>query len=140
MKCLGLDYGKARVGLALGDSETKVAVGKGVLEGLSQNKLIAKIKAIVSLEQIDRVIIGLPLNLQGEATQMTEEVQRFIEKLRNHIAVPVQTFDERLTSAMADRLLQQDPNNHGKQDQVAAQIILQNYLDSVVLWQPRPAY
>jgi putative Holliday junction resolvase len=133
MKCLGLDYGKARVGLALGDSETKVAVGKGVLEGLSQNKLIAKIKAIVSLEQIDRVIIGLPLNLQGEATQMTEEVQRFIEKLRNHIAVPVQTFDERLTSAMADRLLQQDPNNHGKQDQVAAQIILQNYLDSVVL-------
>ncbi len=133
MKCLGLDYGKARVGLALGDSETKVAVGKGVLEGLSQNKLIAKIKAIVSLEQIDRVIIGLPLNLQGEPTQMTGEVQRFIEKLRNHVTVPVQTFDERLTSAMADRLLRQDPNNHGKQDQVAAQIILQNYLDSVVL-------
>ena len=49
MKCLALDYGKTRVGLALGDTQSKVAVGKGVLEGLSQNKLIAKIKAIVSL-------------------------------------------------------------------------------------------
>lgn len=134
MKFLGLDYGKARVGLALGDSSAKVAVGKGVLEGLSQNKLIAKIKAVVSLEQIDRVIVGLPLNLQGEPTQMTIEVQRFVEKLRNHMTVPVQTFDERLTSAMADRLMQTDPHSHGKQDQVAAQIILQNYLDSAVVW------
>lgn len=133
MKCLALDYGKARVGLALGDTTTKVAVGKGVLEGLSQNKLIAKIKAIVSLEQIDRVIIGLPINLQGEPTLMTTEVQRFVEKLRNHITIPVQTFDERLTSAMADRLMQTDPHSHGKQDQVAAQIILQNYLDSAVV-------
>ncbi len=133
MKCLALDYGKTRVGLALGDTATKVAVGKGVIEGLSQNKLIAKIKAIVSLEHIDRVVIGLPLNLQGEATLMTTEVQRFVEKLRNHITIPVQMFDERLTSAMADRLLQTVPNKHRKQDQVAAQIILQNYLDSVVV-------
>ena len=133
MKCLALDYGKTRVGLALGDTATKVAVGKGVIEGLSQNKLIAKIKAIVSLELIDRVVIGLPLNLQGEATLMTTEVQRFVEKLRNHITIPVQMFDERLTSAMADRLLQTVPNKHRKQDQVAAQIILQNYLDSVVV-------
>ena len=78
-------------------------------------------------------MIGLPLNLQGEATLMTTEVQRFVEKLRNHITIPVQMFDERLTSAMADRLLQTVPNKHRKQDQVAAQIILQNYLDSVVV-------
>ncbi|EKD79232.1 MAG: hypothetical protein ACD_41C00126G0001 [uncultured bacterium] len=133
MKCLALDYGKTRVGLALGDTGTKVAVGKGVLEGLSQNKLITKIKAIVNLEHIDRVIIGLPLNLQGEPTLMTNEVQRFVEKLRNHITIPVQTFDERLTSVMADRLLQEDPSRSHLQDQVAAQIILQNYLDSVVV-------
>lgn len=133
MKCLGLDYGKARVGLALGDTASKVAVGKGVLEGLSQNKLIAKIKAVVNLEQIDRVVIGLPLNMQGEPTQMTADVQLFVEKLRNHITVPIQTFDERLTSVMADRLLLDHPTGSGKQDQVAAQIILQNYLDSVVV-------
>ena len=87
MKYLSLDYGKARVGLALGDSETKIALGKGVLEGLSQNKLISKIKAIVNLEQIDRVIIGLPLNMDGESTEMTQEVQLFVEKMRNHEVV-----------------------------------------------------
>lgn len=131
MKFLSLDYGKARVGLSLGDDETKIALAKGVLEGLSQNKLITKIKAIVNLEGIDRIIIGLPLNMQGESTQMTEEVERFVEKLRNHIEIPIQTVDERLTSKMADKLLVDVPKGQRKQDQVAAQIILQNYLDQL---------
>lgn len=133
MKYLGLDYGKTRVGLALGDDVTKLAVGKGILEGLSQNKLITKIKAIVNLEQIDRIVIGLPLNLAGESTLMTEEVQRFVEKLRNHVSVPVQTFDERLTSQMAKTLLTDLPPDKRKIDQVAAQIILQNYFDQLVI-------
>lgn len=133
MKILALDYGKARVGLALGDSETRVALGKGVLHGLTQNKLIDKIKAIVNLEHIDRVLIGLPTNVSNEPTEMTTEVQRFVEKLRNHISVPVQTVDERFTSQMADRLLIDVPPHQRKQDQVAAQIILQNYLDQLVV-------
>lgn len=132
MKFLGLDYGKTRVGLALGDDTTKLAVGKGILEGLSQNRLITKIKAIVSLEHIDRIVVGVPLNLAGEATLMTVEVQRFVEKLRNHVTVPVQTFDERLTSHMAEGLLMELPADKRKIDQVAAQIILQNYLDQLV--------
>ena len=128
MKYLGLDYGQARVGLALGDDESKVAVGKGVLEGLTQNKLIAKIKAIVNLEKIDRVVVGLPLNMEGKETEMTKEVKLFVEKLRGHLNIPVQTFDERLTSQMADTLLRK-VKGEKKQDQVAAQIILQNYLE-----------
>lgn len=131
MKYLGLDYGKARVGLALGDSETKLALGKGVLEGLSQNALITKIKAIVTFENIDRIIIGLPLNMDGLPTEMTNEVQLFVDKLRNHLSIPVQTVDERLTSKMADTLLRDIPKAKRKQDQVAAQIILQNYLDQL---------
>lgn len=131
MKYLGLDYGKARVGLALGDDETKVAVSKGVLEGLTQNKLVDKIKAIVNLEKIDRVVVGLPLNMKGQDTEMTEEVKLFVEKLRGHLEAPVQTFDERLTSQMADNLLKQDKDKKDKQDQVAAQIILQTYLESL---------
>lgn len=131
MKYLALDYGKARVGLALGDSETKLALGKGILEGLSQNALITKIKAIVTFENIDSIIIGLPLNMDGQPTEMTNEVQLFVEKLRNHVAIPVQTIDERLTSKMADTLLRDVPKAKRKQDQVAAQIILQNYLDQL---------
>ncbi|MBI2415721.1 MAG: Holliday junction resolvase RuvX [Candidatus Kerfeldbacteria bacterium] len=131
LKLLCLDYGQARVGLAIGDTSTNIALGKGVLEGLTQNRLIAKIKAIVNLEHIDRVIIGLPLNMAGAATAMTDEVQRFVEKLRNHLTIPVQTLDERLTSQMADRLIVDLPKDQRKQDQVAAQIILQNYLDQL---------
>ncbi|MDP3970423.1 MAG: Holliday junction resolvase RuvX [bacterium] len=131
MKFLSLDYGKARVGLALGDSETKIALAKGILEGLSQNALISKLKAIVNLDTIDRIVIGLPLNMDGERTDMTEEVERFVEKLRNHIEIPVQTIDERLTSKMADKLLENSLKDKHKQDQVAAQIILQNYLDQL---------
>lgn len=131
MKYLALDYGKARVGLALGDSETKLALGKGILEGLSQNALITKIKAIVTFENIDRIIIGLPLNMEGKPTEMTNEVQLFVDKIRNHLEIPVQTVDERLTSKMADTLLQDVPKGKRKQDQVAAQIILQNYLDQL---------
>jgi len=129
MKILALDYGKARVGLALGDEETRVAVGKGILEGLSQPSLINKIKAIVNLEQIDKILVGLPLNLQGEKTEMTEEVLLFVKKLRDNLKIPVQTFDERFTSQMADTLLQQIKPRQRKQDQVAAQIFLQEYLD-----------
>lgn len=131
MKCLSLDYGQARVGLAQGDTETRIAIGKGILEGLSQNQLIKKIKAIIEFEEIERIIVGLPLNMDGESTEMTEEVKRFVEKLRNHIEIPVQTIDERLTSQMADRLIRDLPTQQRKQDQVAAQIILQNYLDQV---------
>lgn len=130
MKYLGLDYGKAKVGLAVGDDETKVAVSKGLLKGLSQNKLIEKIKALVNLEKIDRVIIGLPVNMEGEETEMTKEVQLFVEKLRSNIENPIQTIDERLTSQMADTLLKDDKDK-SKQDTVAAQIILQTYLDKL---------
>ncbi len=133
MKILALDYGKRRVGLALGDTETRIAVGKGILEGLSQNKLITKIKAVVELEKIDRVLLGLPLTMAGQPTAVTEELQRFVEKLRNHVTVPVQTLDERFTSKLADTLLAEIPSSKRKQDQVAAQILLQNYLDKMVV-------
>ncbi|MFH1536895.1 MAG: Holliday junction resolvase RuvX [Patescibacteria group bacterium] len=131
MKYLGLDYGQSKVGLAIGDDETKVAVSKGLLEGLSQNKLVDKIKAIVNLEKIERVVVGLPLNLDGEATEMTEEVKLFVEKLRSNVEIPIQTIDERYTSKMADHLLTGVKDKNKKQDIVAAQIILQNYLDQI---------
>ncbi|MFA6388723.1 MAG: Holliday junction resolvase RuvX [Patescibacteria group bacterium] len=131
MKILGLDYGQAKVGLAIGEAVTRIAVGKGTLEGLSQNSLITKLKALVNLDHIDRIVIGLPTNIQGEATVMTKEVKLFVDKLRNHLTIPVQTVDERFTSQMADRLLQAVPANQRKQDQVAAQLILQTYLDSL---------
>ncbi|MBU0732393.1 Holliday junction resolvase RuvX [Patescibacteria group bacterium] len=131
MKYLGLDYGQSKVGMAVGDDETSVAVSKGTLKGLSQPKLVEKITAIVNLEDIDRIVIGLPLNLDGEETEITKEVKLFVEKLRSRTDTPVQTMDERYTSQMADNLLKEVKDKNQKQDQVAAQIILQNYFDKI---------
>lgn len=129
MKILAIDYGEQRLGLAVSDDDQKVALTKGVLEGLSQTKIIQKIKALVSLDQIGLVVVGLPTGLDGQPTAWTEEVKRFTEKLRSHLNVPVQMVDERLTTSMAKGLLAETGQTKAKKDQVAAQIFLQDYLD-----------
>lgn len=129
MKILAIDYGEQRLGLAVSDDDQKVALTKGVLEGLSQTKIIQKIKALVSLDQIGLLVVGLPTGLDGQPTAWTEEVKRFTEKLRSHLSIPVQMVDERLTTSMAKGLLVGTGQTKAKKDQVAAQIFLQDYLD-----------
>lgn len=129
MKILAIDYGEKRLGLAVSDDDQKVALTKGLLEGLSQTKIIQKIKALVSLDQIGLLVVGLPTGLDGQPTAWTEEVKRFTEKLRSHLSVPVQMVDERYTSSMAKGMLAGTGETKAKKDQVAAQIFLQDYLD-----------
>lgn len=129
MKILAIDYGEQRLGLAVSDDDQKVALTKGVLEGLSQTKIIQKIKALVSLDQVGLLVVGLPTGLDGQPTAWTEEVKRFTEKLRSHLSIPVQMVDERLTTSMAKGMLAGTGQTKAKKDQVAAQIFLQDYLD-----------
>lgn len=129
MKILAIDYGEKRLGLAISDDEQKIAVAKGLLEGLSQNKIIQKIKALVSLDQIGLLVVGLPTGLDGTPTAWTEEVKRFTDKLRSHLSVPVQMVDERYTTSMAKGMLAGTGQVKAKKDMVAAQIFLQDYLD-----------
>lgn len=131
MRILAVDYGQQKVGLAISDEQKKVAVTKGVLIGLTQNKLIEKIKALVNLEKVGKVLVGLPLSMEGKLTEMTAEVKLFVEKLRDHLKVPVQTIDERFTTSAAQELLKDVEHKEKKEDAVAAQILLQNYLDSL---------
>ncbi|PIW36881.1 MAG: Holliday junction resolvase RuvX [Candidatus Kerfeldbacteria bacterium CG15_BIG_FIL_POST_REV_8_21_14_020_45_12] len=127
MKYLGMDYGTKRTGLSISDVSGRVAVLKETIEEDSQDKVIERIKEIVIDDDVEAVVIGLPVNMNGESTAMTEQVERFIEKLRNHLTVPVQTADERLTTEMAKKLLRGVKKE--ERDQVAAQILLQNFLD-----------
>lgn len=129
MKYLGIDYGLKRTGLAVSDEDGRIAVLKKTLYADAQQDVISAIKGIVDSDEIDHVVVGLPKNMDNESTEMTEQVERFVEKLRNHVNVPVQTVDERLTTEMANRLLRGVDKE--KRDQVAAQILLQNYLDSI---------
>lgn len=127
MKILGIDYGTRRVGLAISDDSKTLARELSIL---SPKEFWQGIKELVSQEGIERVVIGLPLNMSGEATHTTRDVQEFSDRLEKQLAqekltVPVEFMDERLSSVMAEHL----PGGRTNVDSLAAQIILQNYLD-----------
>lgn len=129
MKYLGIDYGTKRTGLAISNDSGTVAVVKEVVVGRGQQDVIACIKKIVDDEKVNAVVVGLPLRADSTRSKTTEIIERFIAKLANHLAVPVQTFDERLTSVMADKI--SPHRKHQPRDHVAAQILLQNFLDQL---------
>lgn len=124
MKILSIDYGTVRIGLAISD-ETQTLARE--LTILSPKQFWQDIKMMVEQEGIERVIVGLPLNMSGGDSDKTREVQEFSEQLRQTVTVPVEFMDERLSSLMAHNL----PGGKENVDSLAAQIILQNYLDKM---------
>lgn len=129
MKYIGIDFGTKRTGVAISDEHGRVAVVKETIEADSQQAVIDRLKGIIEEDAVGAVVIGLPVNMNGEATEMTERVERFVAKLRDHVSIPVQTTDERLTTEMAQKLLRGVKSDD--RDKVAAQILLQNFLDEL---------
>ncbi len=128
MNFLGIDPGKKYFGLALGEEKLKMAFPYRVLEFTKIKDLINDLKNILAKEKIDKIIIGRPLNFQGNPTMITKDLDEIIKQLEKEIEIPLVSFDERLTSKMANRLLVGQKKNHA----VAAQIILQDYLDKIL--------
>ncbi len=122
MKILGIDYGTKRIGLAISDESLILA---RELQISSPNEFWDEINNIVQNEEVEKIIIGLPLNMSGEDSQKTVEARGFAEKVATITGVDVELVDERLSSAMAQNISGQKNNL----DSLAAQIILQNYLD-----------
>lgn len=129
MKYLGIDYGTKRTGVAISDGDARVSVVKETIEADGPQAVIDRIKEIVTAEEVDRIVVGVPVNMDGDDSSWTDAVRRFIENLRSHVGVPVQEIDERLTTEMAKTLLRGIENQ--ERDQVAAQIMLQNFLDEL---------
>ncbi len=123
MKILGIDYGEKRIGLAVSD-ETQTLARE--LDIWDPEKFWSHIVELIDTEAIVRVVVGLPLNMSGEKTQKSEEVQAFVDELSKLISQPVEVVDERLSSVMAQQIAGQDKNI----DSLAAQIFLQGYLNS----------
>lgn len=121
IKYLGVDWGKKRIGLALGDSEIKTAVPFKVVGNLDE------IKAIIEEEEINRIIIGLPKSMKGN-NDLNNDFQNFIEEMKKNLNIPFEFVDERLSSKAADALAG-DKKTKALRDAVAAMIILQSYLD-----------
>lgn len=124
MKLLGIDYGDSKVGLAIGDTESCMSLPYEILKGQSWTNLFEELKKIIKSERIEKIIIGLPIDPKGKESMQAERVRVFIKKLEEEISIPVEVLDERYSTQEAQKL------SPGRQeDDVAAMLILQNYLD-----------
>jgi putative Holliday junction resolvase len=122
MKLLGIDYGTKRIGLAISDETLTLA---RELKIIAPEKIFTELEKLIAVEEITGIVLGHPLNMSGEVTKKTEEVLEFKLQLESRLGLPVYLTDERLSSVMAENL----PGGSHDVDSLAAQIILQNYLD-----------
>jgi len=130
-RILALDFGRARIGAAISDELQLLA---HPLETIPANEHApSRVAKIVREKKVDHVVAGLPKRLNGQIGAAATEVLEFVENLRAILPCPVVTWDERLTTAAAHRALRdagkKTRQTRGYVDQVAAQMILQSYLD-----------
>ncbi len=137
MRVLGLDVGEKRIGIALSDPGKILASPLAIIDGTDIEAAIQAISGIIKSEGVERIIVGLPRSMNGAIGQQAEKVAVFTEQLRNHVTLPVEFRDERLTSVSARRLIREAKPKAGRRkqtpdDAVAAAIILQSYLDELM--------
>jgi putative Holliday junction resolvase len=134
-RLLGIDFGRARIGLAISDELGLLAHPLETLPAGNGKESALRISMVVREKEIERVVVGLPRNMDGSLGEAANEALAFVEKLRAHLPCPVVTWDERLTTVAAHRALRDagrtSRTTRGCVDQVAAQMILQGYLDQL---------
>ena len=130
---LGVDLGGARTGIALSDDLRMLAHPLETIESASARTVAQRVQKIVAEKQVDCVVVGLPRQMNGSLGPAAKNVQSFVETLRSIVSCEVVTWDERLSTVAAERALREagkkTRETRGIRDQVAAQIILQGYLD-----------
>ena len=131
MRHLGIDYGRVRMGLSISDPTGSLAQPLTILK--NRPGVVEEIKELILSHQVEKIVIGLPLNMDGEEGEMVQEAREFASKLQETTGLPVDTMDERLTSWEAHSIMKEAGLNRKKRsklaDKVAATLILQRYLD-----------
>lgn len=128
MRILALDYGAARTGVAVSDPTGTLARPVGVIRRAGSDAGLQRVLALVTEHEAELVLVGLPLTLKGEHGDQAQETERFVEALRAVLSVPVDTFDERFTTALAA----QGPVAKADEDARAAAHLLAGYLERSV--------
>lgn len=138
MRILGLDYGSKTVGVAISDPSLLIAQSKETIFRKEENKLrrtLARIEELVTEYGVDKIVLGLPKNMDDTCGQRVAATMQFMEKLKRRTGVEIILWDERLTTVAADEVLKESGVRKGERkeyvDAVAASIILQEYLDSL---------
>jgi putative holliday junction resolvase len=123
VKVLALDFGRARTGVAVSDPTGTLARPLGMVEQAATEDGLARIERLVEEQAAERVVVGLPLTMRGEAGEQARETQRFVELLSARLDVPVVTFDERFTTDLAEQTA-----SRSDEDARAAAHLLSGYL------------
>lgn len=134
MRILALDPGTVRIGLALSDELHLIASPLEYVPAAPFAKLLERLRQLIREKEVGLILVGLPRNMDGSYGPAALQVQEFVAALRAALTVPIQTWDERLTSVQAQRLLAQGGvrrrDRKQKVDKMAAAILLQSYLDA----------
>jgi putative Holliday junction resolvase len=125
MKVLAVDYGRARTGLAVSDETGVLARPVTVVEGVRSVEGMGRMLREIEGLQPDRIVVGMPLTLRGEHGHQAAETQDFIHELEARCAIPIETYDERFTTTMAER---GSTSGRRTDDAVAAAHLLEGYL------------
>jgi len=123
VRVLALDYGAARTGVAISDATGTIARPLEVVERAATADGLARLRTIVREEEVELVVVGLPLTLRGELGAQAQETQAFVEALRREIRVSVETYDERFTTTLAAGV-----GGAAAEDARAAAHLLESYL------------
>lgn len=137
MRILGIDYGETRVGIAITDSLNITVQGLGTIQRNNSDKVILrKLDEILEEYEIDTIVVGMPLNMNGTISERAKITQEFVHKLKcKYNKIKIETIDERLTTVAAHKTMNLlDINKHKKKnivDTISAEYILETYLNKI---------
>ena len=132
---MGIDFGEARIGIALSDPTGLIATPKVVLSEKDKGRQISRTVALIEEYEVEKVVVGIPYHLDGREGTMANIAEKFAAKLERVSGVEVVRIDERLSSVEAERIMKMTRSKKRKKglkteiDMVAAAVILQSYLD-----------
>ena len=133
MKAMGIDFGLARIGIALSDDTKFLASPFITYKRKDESTDINYFINLIKEKKVDEIVCGLPLNMQGEEQEIAKLTREFMAKIQENIDINIEFVDERLSSSMAEEILRETERDWKKRkeklDSVAASIILQDYLD-----------
>jgi len=125
VRVLALDYGSARTGVAISDASGTLARPLCVVRKAATEKGLAELVGLVNQNEVEHIVVGLPLTLRGEHGKQAAETELFVTSLRSLVDVPIETADERFTTALAQRF-----GGSAPEDAAAAAHLLQGWLDA----------
>jgi putative holliday junction resolvase len=137
MRILALDHGSRRIGVAVSDELKMIAQPLEFVPAEPYAGFLARLKELLLEKEVELVLVGMPRNMDGSYGPAAQKVEEFVAALAASITVPIKTWDERLTSVQANRLLIQGNVRRDKRkekvDKMAAAILLQSYLDGLTI-------